>query len=93
MHDLPQVQTVQDIPLFALGDGVLGRWWNSFALRPELAAETYMRVDERLFVPHDSPEVLLTDLETLRQLYPAAPDWFEERFFPGTFPFPTPPVV
>ena len=52
-----------------------------------------IRVDDRIFVLHDSPDVPLMYVARLRDVYPAAPDCFDERFFPTGSLFPILPFV
>ena len=92
VRERARVATFQDTPMFALRDGVLGRWRNAFDIRPEITVEMEMRVKHGLFVPHDSPESLLLPLDVLRAILPSTL-WFSDLFFPTAVPVPTPPVI
>ena len=93
IRDLPTVTNVQDIPLFTLHDTILGRLWNAIHLRQQLTMEADFRANDGLFVPHESPEVDPSDLPLLRSVYPRAPSWYEELFFPSAVPVAMPPFV
>jgi len=87
------INSIRDVLLFNLRDGMIGRWWNGFHTRPGFQAEAALRGTHGIFAPRDSIEVGFDNVERLQELYPSDFYWYEPRFFPSHVPVPTPPSV
>ena len=93
IRDPHEVRSIQDVPLFHLGDAVVGRRWNEFGSFGARLDEANMRVNESLFVPHDSHDLPLTLVMKLRETYARTSWWCDEKYYPSAVACPLPPLL
>jgi len=48
---------IEDMPIFALGDALLSRWWRRHRVERQLMMEADWRVRHELFLPTDAYEI------------------------------------
>lgn len=83
------------LPLVVLGDPLVSRWWNQPRVAGNILREQDFWHYHNIMYPYDSCDYALVDedVERLRELYPATPEWWSVVWFPAAVPCPTPPSV
>ena len=86
---------LRTLPLLAIGDALLGRWWQKFYLQRIFAFEADWRLRYGMFVPMTVEDIPFEhdNLDLFAQLYPPTPFWFKALYFPAGVPAPTPLCV